>query len=72
MVITSPERDLRSVCVFMFQYELIVVCHDQLNDQLVTLPPPLKKCVPHLIRIVVHNHDIELGYVSLAVDTVLQ
>ena len=37
MVITSPERDLRSVCVFMFQCELIVVCHDQLNDQLVTL-----------------------------------
>ena len=37
MVITSPKRDLRSVCVFMFQCEIIVVCHDQLNDQLVTL-----------------------------------
>ena len=36
MVITSPERDLRSVCLFMFQCELFVVCHDQLNDQLVT------------------------------------
>ena len=66
MIITIPDRDLRSVYVFMFQCQVNIMC------QLVTLPPPLmKKCVSHLIWTVVHNHRIGLGHVSLAVDIIL-